>query len=63
MAKTVHTVSGSRLIVIDTKPEIGLRDRVCRICGDNYFGGNFVCCQECAWTVRRFYTVAETWRV
>ncbi len=50
------------IIIIDQKPEIGKRERVCRICGETYFGGNFVCCLDCEATRRRFYEVAHVWQ-
>lgn len=46
-------------IVIVEKPQSGRIDRICKICGDSYFGWNFVACKNCEQSHN--YTVEYRW--
>lgn len=46
-------------ITLFEKPLVGAMDRVCHVCGDNYFGWNFVACPTCE--NAKNYTVTRVW--
>lgn len=49
------------LIRLTEKPTTGRIDRICKVCGDNYNGWNFVVCRECE--IDANYTVSHEWGV
>jgi hypothetical protein len=42
-------------IVLTDRPIFGQMDRICKICGDSYFGFNFVACRDCEYN-KVYYT-------
>ena len=46
-------------IHVADKPQTGRFDRICKACGDSYFGFNMYICQDCERS-RRF-KIVEDW--
>ena len=50
------------IITLGTKPETGARSRTCKVCGDAYYGWNYVSCSPCEQSYRGRVTIVEAWR-